>query len=318
MLTGTRFTNGSAYVRKNWQERTLSATQHQANAAICEYFSERFGTACRGIVLYGSYLRGQTDSLLDAYILIERYRDLPLPRWHAWLGNALAPNVYQCAIDLPTQTTLRLKYAIVTLDQFEDRIEQGFHSYFWARFAQPTLLIGADDTVADRIARCCATAGARMLQATVPLLPTEFDLSELWRRALSQTYACELRAESSGRSRELVQRDHAHYLPLTTALAHDLSWFNVTGDPQRFRAVPTRTRHVCERRWQRRRWLGKALSVARLMKASFTFNDGLDYLLWKIERHSGVQVDAPPRAHRYPLLFAWPVVWRAYRRGAFR
>ena len=64
--------------------------------------------------------------------------------------------------------------------------------------------------------------------------------------------------------------------------------------------------------------LGKFLSAGRLIKGALTFEDALDYILWKIERHSGVRVEATDRQHRYPLLFAWPLVWRLYRRGAFR
>ena len=62
----------------------------------------------------------------------------------------------------------------------------------------------------------------------------------------------------------------------------------------------------------------RVLSVGRLVKGALTFDDALDYILWKVERHSGVRVEASARQHRYPLIFAWPLVWRLYRRGAFR
>ena len=42
--------------------------------------------------------------------------------------------------------------------------------------------------------------------------------------------------------------------------------------------------------WKKRRGQGKRLSVLRLIKAAFTFRGGADYLAWKIERHSGVEV----------------------------
>ena len=52
------------------------------------------------------------------------------------------------------------------------------------------------------------------------------------------------------------------------------------------------------------------LSVLRLVKGLFTFEGGFDYVLWKIERHSGVRVEVSPRARRYPLLAGWGVIWR--------
>ena len=63
---------------------------------------------------------------------------------------------------------------------------------------------------------------------------------------------------------------------------------------------------------------GKFLSAARIIKAALTFEDPLDYLLWKIERHSGVHVEPTSRQRRYPLIFAWGLLWQLYRKGAFR
>ena len=70
--------------------------------------------------------------------------------------------------------------------------------------------------------------------------------------------------------------------------------------------------------WGGRRAVGKTLSVLRLLKGLFTFRGGPDYILWKIQRHSGVTVEVAPRARRYPLLAAWAIAWRLYRRRAFR
>ncbi|MBW1980227.1 MAG: hypothetical protein JRJ12_03315, partial [Deltaproteobacteria bacterium] len=56
----------------------------------------------------------------------------------------------------------------------------------------------------------------------------------------------------------------------------------------------------------------------RLLKAAFTFEDGLEYVLWKIERHSGVKVEVSRRLQQHPLLAAAVLSWRLYRRKAFR
>ena len=70
--------------------------------------------------------------------------------------------------------------------------------------------------------------------------------------------------------------------------------------------------------WQARRVQGKCLSVLRLGKALFTFKGGLDYILWKIERHSGVAIPEDSALRRYPLSGVWVIFWRLYRRGGFR
>ncbi len=77
-------------------------------------------------------------------------------------------------------------------------------------------------------------------------------------------------------------------------------------------------RRGARRRWRMRRLLGKSLHVLRLMKAAYTFTDGLDYILWKIEKHSGVRATPTPWQRRHPLMAAPALAWRLYRRGAFR
>jgi hypothetical protein len=54
------------------------------------------------------------------------------------------------------------------------------------------------------------------------------------------------------------------------------------------------------------------------MKATLTFENGVDYALWKIERQSGVHMKASPLQRRHPLIAAWPLVWKLWRKGAFR
>jgi hypothetical protein len=55
-----------------------------------------------------------------------------------------------------------------------------------------------------------------------------------------------------------------------------------------------------------------------LMKASFTFQGGIDYIAWKLERHTGIPVEVSPRVRRHPLIYGWGMLWRLYRRGVFR
>jgi len=60
------------------------------------------------------------------------------------------------------------------------------------------------------------------------------------------------------------------------------------------------------------------MSVLRLLKGLFTFEGGLDYIAWKLERHSGQTVEIPDKVRRRPLLHIWGLFWRLYRRGVFR
>ena len=80
---------------------------------------------------------------------------------------------------------------------------------------------------------------------------------------------------------------------------------------------PTR-RWLARVAWSLRKLQGRLLHVLRLMKGLFTFSGGVDYILWKLERHSGVKVEVSDRVRKHPLIFGWGLVWRLYRRGAFR
>jgi len=70
--------------------------------------------------------------------------------------------------------------------------------------------------------------------------------------------------------------------------------------------------------WRRRRRTSKLLNFARLVKATFTFDGALDYVLWKVKRHSGVVLPVSDWQRRHPLLSAPVLAWKLYRRGAFR
>ena len=47
---------------------------------------------------------------------------------------------------------------------------------------------------------------------------------------------------------------------------------------------------------------GKFWSVARLVKAAFTFTGGADYMVWKIERHSGHHIELSDWQRRHPVI----------------
>ena len=70
--------------------------------------------------------------------------------------------------------------------------------------------------------------------------------------------------------------------------------------------------------WALRAVVGKIGSVLRLLKGWYTFDGGLDYLVWKLERHSGKRIEVPARVRARPALHIWAFAWRLYRDGVFR
>ena len=72
------------------------------------------------------------------------------------------------------------------------------------------------------------------------------------------------------------------------------------------------------RHWRLRRWQGRVLSVLRLAKAVFTFNNCVDYAVWKIQRHTGERIPMTPALQRHPLLQGSRLLWQLLRRGVLR
>ena len=69
------------------------------------------------------------------------------------------------------------------------------------------------------------------------------------------------------------------------------------------RDAPTTARPV-------RRPLAKFIYLLALLKSIATFGDWLPYVLWKLERHTGNQVELTERQRRHPLIWGWPVLLR--------
>ena len=82
--------------------------------------------------------------------------------------------------------------------------------------------------------------------------------------------------------------------------------------------VPPPSRTFAAVGWSLRHALGKPLNFVRLMKSAYTFDGGVDYLIWKIERHSGVRMEITPWQRRHPILASPYVLWQLKKRGAIR
>ena len=128
----------------------------------------------------------------------------------------------------------------------------------------------------------------------------------MWRRGFQLTYGAELRAERAARPDKVVDADPERYARVGGAAMATLA------------DRPGLTRAAAERRWRQLRRRGKALTLARLIKGSATFAGGIEYLAWKIGRHSGEAIALRPWQRRWPLLGAVTLLPRLLARGAIR
>lgn len=261
-----------------------------------------YGDTLVAVIAYGSCLRdtGFHESLVDLYAIVDRYRDAHQSRLEGAANRLIPPNVYylECADD---GQTLRTKYAVVTLDQFENRVgARSSNPYFWARFSQPCALVFSRDSESrTRIHTALATAARTAYANGLGLTSGQSDWRQLWTSLFQATYRTELRPESASRAASIVEAGAQHFERISGIMA---------------KAPPA----PLNASWLWRRIAGKALSVARLIKAGFTFRGGADYMAWKISRHSGVTVEVTPWHRRHPILGAILMAPKLYRKGGIR
>ncbi len=266
-------------------------------AAMARAIAAQYPGSARAVLFYGSCLReSELDGLmLDFYLIVSDYSDAYPRRWMAVANRLIPPNVFPFQHD-----GLIAKYAVLSEADFHRLNGPETRSVsVWARFAQPSRLVWAvDDTARDRAVAAVARAAPTLLAAAGPVggeVPLDW-----WRRAFSLTYSVELRAERTGRAQSVVDADAGRYERFSRpAIA----------------AIPADARSGG---WARRRLEGKALSIARLAKASLTYAGGIDYLAWKINRHAGTKIEIKPWQRRWPLVAALTLVPRLMRSGAIR
>jgi hypothetical protein len=300
-------------------ERHLAARAPDGVVALGDILRARFGSHAQAVLFYGSCRRAHDDAggIVDLYVLVDDYRAAYGALPPALANQILAPNVYY--LETPfADRIVRAKYAVVSLDQFERGTARWFHPYLWGRFAQPCgLLFAADEMVRRRVVRAIGTAVGTFVARTLPRLPSEFDAEALWTQGLLLTYGAELRSERPEKIRALVADALPELEAQTRALALERGWAPAAAGRHRNPSTRVqRSRSACG--WATRRVQGKVLSILRLLKASFTFDGGLPYLAWKIERHSGVKIEITPFMRRHPRLGAIGALWRTWRRGGFR
>lgn len=293
--------------------------------ALTDGLLHRHGSAVQAILFYGSCLRTGTDDegIVDLYVLVDSYRSVYRQWIKGFLNRLLPPNVFY--LELPFQgRVVRAKYAVISLRDFQRGTSmRWFHSYLWGRFAQPTrLLYARNDHIARQVRSALAQAVTTFISRVLPQLPSDFNSRNLWCTGLSLSYRAELRAERREGIGLLVDNAPAYYEELTYAAMVAIP-FSVVADthvyPIRYHtSIPTWRRYHGRWAWIARQIQGKLLSFLRLLKGLFTFEGGVDYIAWKLERHSGVKIEVTPQLRRHPLIVGWGVFWRLYRQRVFR
>jgi len=277
-----------------------------------------FGDSLLATILYGSCMADQDtrDGVVDLYVIVDRYRNAYRKRSLQILNAWLPPNVFYLET-AAGNGPVRIKYAVLSLEDMQRGVTSWFHSYIWSRFAQPVrILYVRDEPVRRAIHIALAGAVMRFLRSTIPVLGQQtVDAESMWTNGLGLTYQAELRPEKDSRARYLARRHLGDLARITECAAPALERVKILPDDCYRCLSNDKERKRALRVWRVRHWHGRFLSVLRLAKATFTFRNCTDYAAWKIKRHTGVTIEITPRQRRHPVLFGLSVLWRLVRRG---
>ena len=282
-------------------------------AAAAREVTRRLGGVA--VLFYGSVLRtGDLDGVLDFYVLTPPARGWGL---RAWATRTLWPDVSFHEITLGARV-IRAKVAAMPLDTFCRAVEgRTIDTTIWTRFAQPAALVWAvDPLVQARVVRAVAYAAATAARFAAVLGPQHGRPADFWLALFRQTYSAELRVEAPGRERQILA-----FVPDRFDALLPLAWQGAgIGHERRggdyAPVVAERDVRATLAAWWLRQRLGKWLNAARLMKAAFTFEGAGRYGLWKLQRHTGVDLPLTRWRERHPILAAPGVMWRVWQTRA--
>jgi hypothetical protein len=303
-----------AFIRREWNREVPAEV-----TAAAEDIAKKYGPSVAGTLFYGSCLRtGEIeDKILDFYVIVDTYRDAYDGRALAVANKILPPNVFYHEIDV-NGITVRSKYAVLSMEDLQFRTSLNcLNVSVWARFCQPCMLVAPrDDLAFNNISTFIAEAVRTMLTNLRDLLPEALESRQLWVEAFEQTYAAELRSERKGKGLEIYLLDQQRYDDLTPFA---LAAMEVNTAPEKQVHQPTRVSVWRPKlKWMARRWNGKIVSFLRLIKATTTFDGGIDYLAWKIRRHSGVEIEIKGWMRKWPIFAGISLFWSLRKKGAFK
>lgn len=257
------------------------------------------------VLFYGSNLRtGSLEGVLDFYLLMpgeQQERIWPRVSYHEREGEG--------------GITLRAKVATMSLKRFAQAASgERLDTTIWARFVQPSGFVWASsDDTKQSVVQALAGAAQTAARLAAALGPARGSADDYWRALFRATYQAEFRVEKAGRENDILSVNAEHFDGLLP-LAWDAAGIGYERDgAQLSPRLDESERQQILAWWSKRRRMGKALNITRLLKASTTFDGAGRYAAWKIERHTGVPVKVTPFREKHPVLAAPGVLFRVWR-----
>lgn len=281
----------------------------------------RLGAPVRAVVGYGSWyghaLR-KPASFPDVYVVVDDYRAVHRRRTHRWWNQFLPPNVYFVWSDGEGKRSLRGKYNVISVSDFERECGPDLRDVYTAgrMSKQVWLAWAADDATRSWAIDRIVAASRTLVPLALAPLPVRFTLDAFTRELLAVSFRGEARLEGWERVRELqaAHRDFYRTLHLVVLEAFGAATGLVgPAGPDAYRKVEDPAWEEIQRSTARVLARSRRRGYLRWPRIVLTEPNLLDLAVNEAERKAGVEVRVTPRLRRHPLLFGLPEFLRVLR-----
>ena len=299
----------------------LDAPAAETTRELANYLAAAFGPTTLALIHYGSHAQGSKPgpgSAHDFFVIVDQYaeafRSLHLtantqvsPATATTLAFVLPPNVLRIIAPLP-DGPMQAKCNVLTLRDLRRLCSPRAWDHFTqGRLFQQVQIAWSRDPesqVAVRDALICARLNTQWWGR--PFLPPTFTVEEYFERLLETSFSAEIRPEGNDRVAQLVAAQRKIIVPAYEAvLDHFVATRILLRDGKIYRLAlpPTPGERMAIRAYFAR---SKARATARWSKHIALYDDWLTYIVEKIERRTGQEIELTEREKRWPLIFLWP------------
>jgi hypothetical protein len=288
--------------------------------ALAERLVRHAGPSVRAVLLYGSRLlqtRPDPYSASDFVVIVDDYRAFyrgladaeelhrPVGLMIA-LARVLPPNVIAYAPGEGREGIA--KCLVVSKPDLERALGPDPRDHFLlGRLVQRVGYVWwADAAERAWVEERIRGAHRRVLDWMAPYLEAPVDGASLGRRLLEVCYRGELRPESRGRAGRVFEAQEKHFdevLTPTLRAAESEGRTRREGDRWSLSTPPPSAQR---RRWRWHFRRSKTRTTLRWFKHMLTFANWLPYVVRKVERHTGRDIELTVLERKLPLIFLWP------------
>jgi hypothetical protein len=312
------------------QRRSLvGASRVEVKAAASE-LARLGGGAVLGIVFFGSRrsgaARADSWSAHDFFVIVRAYRPF-YEALHArgaihrganlmaGVSHILPPSQVSLHLDREGEARFHAKCSVIELETFERETSSRRRDHFCiGRLFQPSdVVYAADEAVGDRLLDALVSAHLETYTWIRPWLGAPFDVERYCLTLLRVSLSQEIRPEPEGRALALFAAQRAEIVPVYEVL---LAGLVAAGELRLGPGGLTLAHPVGFGERLRLRayfWRSLVRATVRWLKHVVTFEGWLDYIVRKVRRHGGEEIELSPRERRMPLLFLWPRLFKYLR-----